>query len=245
VKKKDGMLRLCVDYRGLNAMTVKDRTLLPLIGEALDRLSHAEVYTKLDVKDAYHNLRIAKGDQWKMAFQTKYGLYEYLVMPFGLTNAPASFQRWMNEVLSDYLDVFCIAYLDDIINYSDNIEHHRQHMKMILERVEEVGLGLKASKCEFHTNRTEYLGYIMSPTGIQMDLEKVRAVAEWRQPTNVKGVQSLLGFANFYRRFIRDFSKITTPLTRLTRKDTPWKWDDAAQSAFEQLKQAMVSEPIL
>jgi hypothetical protein len=245
VKKKDGTLRLCVDYRGLNAMMVKDRTLLPLIGEALDRLSCAKVYTKLDVKDAYHNLRIAKGDEWKMAFRTKYGLYEYLVMPFGLTNAPASFQRWMNEVLSDYLDVFCIAYLEDILIYSDNIEQHRQHVKMILERVEEVGLELKASKCEFHTDRTEYLGYIISPSGIQMDLEKVRAVAEWRELTGVKGVQSFLGFANFYRRFIRDFSKITTPLTRLTRKDTPWEWDNAAQSAFEQLKRAMVSEPIL
>jgi hypothetical protein len=245
VKKKDGTLRLCVDYRGLNAITVKDRTPLLLIGEALDRLSRAKVYTKLDVRDAYHNLRIAKGDEWQTAFRTKYGLYEYLVMPFGLTNAPASFQRWMNEVLTDYLDVFCIAYLDDILIYSDNIEQHRQHVKMILERVEEVGLRLKASKYEFHTDRTEYLGYIISPSGIQMDAEKVRAVAEWREPTNVKGVQSFLGFANFYRRFIRDFSKITVPLTRLTRKDTPWGWDDAAQSAFEQLKQAMVSEPIL
>jgi hypothetical protein len=245
VKKKDGTLRLCVDYRGLNAMTVKDRTPLPLIGQALDRLSRANIYTKLDVRDAYHNLRIAKGDEWKMAFRTKYGLYEYLVMPFGLTNALASFQRWMNEVLSDYLDVFCIAYLDDILIYSDDIEQHRQHVKMILERVEEVGLKLKASKCEFHTDRMEYLGYIISPSGIQMDPEKVRAVAEWREPTNVKGVQSFLGFANFYMRFIQDFSKITAPLTRLTRKDTHWEWDDAAQSAFEQLKQAMVSEPIL
>jgi hypothetical protein len=199
----------------------------------------------LDVRDAYHNLRITKGDEWKMAFRTKYGLYEYLVILFGLTNAPASFQRWMNEVLSDYLDVFCIAYLDDILIYLDNIKQYCQYIKMILERVEEVGSRLKASKCEFHTDRMEYLGYIISPSGIQMDPEKVRAVAEWREPMNVKGVQSFLGFANFHRRFIRDFSKITVPLTRLTRKDTPWGWDDAAQSAFEQLKQAMVSEPIL
>jgi hypothetical protein len=211
VKKKDGMLRLCIDYRGLNAMMVKDRTPLPLIGEVLDRLLRAKVYTKLDIKDTYHNLRIAKGDEWKMAFRTKYGLYEYLVMLFGLTNAPASFQRWMNEVLSDYLDVFCISYLDDILIYSDNIEQHRQHVKMILERVEEVGLKLRASKCEFHTDRMEYLGYIISPSGIQMDLAKVRAVAEWREPTNMKGVQSFLGFANFCKRFIQDFSNITAP----------------------------------
>jgi hypothetical protein len=245
VQKKDRGLRLCVDYQGLNAITVKDRMPLPLIGEALDRLANAKIYTKLDVKDAYHNLRIAEGDEWKTAFRTKYGLYEYLVMPFGLTNVPASFQRWMNEILSDYLDVFCIAYLDDILIYSDDLEQHCRHVKMILRRVEEVGLTLKASKCEFHTNKTEYLGYIISPTGIEMDPEKVRAVAEWKEPTNMTGVQSFLGFANFYRRFIRDFSKITALLTRLIRKDTPWGWNDDTQVAFEELKRAMLSEPIL
>jgi hypothetical protein len=188
MQKKDGSLRLCVDYHGLNAMMVKDHILLPLIGEALDRLAKATIYTKLDVKDAYHNLRIAEGDEWKTAFRTKYGLYEYLVMPFRLTNAPASFQQWMNEILSDYLDVFCIAYLDDILIYLDNLEQYCQHVKMILRRVEEVGLTLKASKCEFHTNRTEYLGYIILPMGIEMDLEKVEAVAEWKEPANVKGI---------------------------------------------------------
>jgi hypothetical protein len=202
VKKKDGGLWLCVDYRGLNTITIKDQTPLPLIGEALDHLSKAKIYTKLDVKDAYHNLRIAKGNEWKTTFRTKYGLYEYLVMLFGLTNAPASFQCWMNEVLSDYLDIFCIAYLDDVLIYSDNLTQHREHVKLILERMKEVGLTLKASKCEFHTYRTEYLGYIITPTGISMDPEKVKAVEEWKEPTNVKGVQSFLGFANFYSRFI-------------------------------------------
>jgi hypothetical protein len=133
VKKNNGGLRLCVDYRGLNAITVKDRTPLPLIGKALDCLSKAKIYTKLDVKDAYHNLHIAKRDEWKTAFQPKYGLYKYLIMPFGLTNAPASFQRWMNEVLSNYLDIFCIAYLDDILIYSDNLTQHRQHVRLVLE----------------------------------------------------------------------------------------------------------------
>jgi hypothetical protein len=151
----------------------------------------------------------------------------------------------MNEVLSNYLDVFCIAYLDDILIYLDDLEQHRQHVRRIPERVEEVGLMLKASKCEFYTDRMEYLGYIISSMGMSMDPEKVRAMAEWREPTNVKGVRSFLGFANFYRRFIWDLSKITTPLTKLTRKDIPWEWGNAAQSAFEQLKQAMISQLIL
>jgi hypothetical protein len=245
VKKKDGGLQLCIDYQGLNTITIKDWTPLPLIGEALDCLLKAKIYTKLDVKDAYHNLRIAKGNEWKTAFWMKYRLYEYLVMRFGLTNAPASFQHWINEVLSDYLNIFCIAYLDNLLIYSDNLTQYHQHVKLILERIKEVGLTLKASKCEFHTYRTEYLEYIIAPTGISMDPEKVKAIEEWKEPTNVKGVQSFLGFANFYRRFIQDFSKITAPLTKLTWKDTQYEWTDAAQSTFEQLKKAMISQPIL
>jgi hypothetical protein len=166
-------------------------------------------------------------------------------MPFGLTNAPASFQWWMNEVLSDYLDVFCIAYLDDILIYSDSLEEHQQHVRQVLQRLKEVELTLKPSKCEFHTDRMEYLGYIISPMGIQMDPDKIKMVKDWKEPVNVKGIQSFLGFANFYRRFIRDFSKIMTPLTKLTKKEVPWLWDDAAQQAFEQLKTAMISELIL
>jgi hypothetical protein len=205
----------CYDHKRLNTPSP--------IGEALDRLLKAKVYTKLDMKDAYHHLQIAKGDEWKTTFQTKYRLYEYLVMLFGLTNAPASFQRWMNEVLSDYLNIFYITYLDNILIYSDDIETYWKYIKMILKRVEEVSLILKASKCEFHTNRTKYLCYIIAPIGILMDLEKVKVVEEWWEPTNIKGVQSFLGFANFYRRFIRDFSKITTPLTKLTWKDRLWE----------------------
>jgi hypothetical protein len=197
VKKKDGTLWLCVDYRWLNDITIKDRTPLPLIGEALDRLSNANMYTKLDVRDAYHNLRIAMGDEWKTAFRTKYSLYEYRVMPFGLTNARASFQQWMNEVLSDYLDVFCIAYLDDILIYSDSLEEHQRHVREVLQQLKEVGLTLKPSKYEFHTDRMEYLSYIISPMGIQMDPEKIKTVKDWKEPVNIKGIQSFLGFANF------------------------------------------------
>jgi len=172
VKKKDGGLCLCVDYRQLNEFTIKDRTPLPLIGESLDQLSNATIYTKLDIREAYYNLRIAAGDEWKTAFRTRYGLYEYCVMPFGLTNAPASFQQWMNEILSEYLDIFCVAYLDDILIFSQNLEDHRRHVRTILRRVEETGLTLKASKCEFHTTEIEYLGYVISPQRLRMDEKK-------------------------------------------------------------------------
>jgi len=245
VKKKDEGLRLCVDYRQLNEITIKDRTPLPLIGESLDQLSNATIYTKLDIRDAYYNLRIAAGDEWKTAFRTRYELYEYCVMPFGLTNAPVSFQQWMNEILSEYLDIFCVAYLDDILIFSQNLEDHRRHVRTILRRVEETRLTLKASKYEFHTMEIEYLGYVISPQGLRMDEEKIRTIKEWKEPTNVKGIQSFLSFANFYRRFIRDYSKITTPLSSLTRKEKGWEWSDKQQEAFEMLKKAMITEPIL
>ena len=245
VKKKDGGLRLCVEYRQLNEITIKDRTPLPLIGESLDQLTNASIYTKLDIRDAYYNLRIAKGDKWKTALRTRYGLYEYCVMPFGLTNAPASFQRWMNEILSDYLDIFCVAYLDDILVFSPDEEIHREHVRAILTRVRETGLTLKTSKCEFHTTETEYLGYVISPQGLRMDEGKIRTIKEWKEPTNIKGIQSFLGFANFYRRFIKDYSKITTPLSSLTRKGKQWEWGEQQQEAFETLKTAMTTEPIL
>jgi len=198
VKKKDGGLSLCVDYRQLNDITIKDRTLLPLIGESLDQLSSATIYTKLDIRDAYYNLRIAEGDAWKTAFRTRYGLYESCVMLFRLTNAPASFQRWMNEILSDYLDIFCVEYLDNILVFSPDEETHREHVRAVFTRVRDTGLTLKASKCEFHTTETEYLGYVISPQGLRMDEEKIQTIKDWKEPTNVKGIQSFLGFANFY-----------------------------------------------
>jgi len=245
VKKKDRGLRLCVDYRQLNEITIKDRTPLPIIGESLDQLSSATIYTKLDIRDAYYNLRITTGEEWKIAFRTRYGLYEYCVIPFGLNDAPASFQRWMNEILREYLNIFCVAYLDDILIFSQNLEDHRMDVWTILRRVEETGLMLKASKCKFHTTEIEYLGYVISPHGLRMDEEKIRTIKEWMEPTNVKGIQSFLGFANFYRCFIRDYSKIMTPLSSLTRKEKGWKWSDKQQEAFETLKKAMITEPIL
>jgi hypothetical protein len=218
VKKGDGSLRLCVDYRGLNEGTIKNRYPLPLLHETLLRLQKAKYFTKLDIHGAYNLVRMAEGEEWKTAFRTRYGLFESLVMPFGLTNAPASFQHFINDVLRPYLDVFVTAYLDDILIYSDNLEEHRKHVLKVLEALSEVGLHLKPEKCEFHQREVKYLGFIISTSGTKMDPAKVVTIQEWPEPRNVKDVQSFLGFANFYRRFIKGYSNIVAPMTRLTGK---------------------------
>ncbi|GKU09172.1 unnamed protein product, partial [Fusarium langsethiae] len=219
VPKKNGKLRLVVDYRRLNALTIKDRTPLPLITELKDRLQGKQVFTALDLKGAYNLIRIKKGDEWKTAFRTKFGLFEYLVMPFGLTNAPATFQRMINNVLRQYLDVFVVCYLDDILIFSDNEEEHREHVHKVLKALQDANLLVEPEKSHFHVTEVDFLGHTISPGEIRMDRKKIAAVRDWPVPTTVKEVQSFLGFANYYRRFIRDFSKIANPLTELTKKD--------------------------
>ncbi|KAJ3560477.1 hypothetical protein NP233_g10816 [Leucocoprinus birnbaumii] len=245
VRKKDGSLRLCVDFRGLNRITKKDRYPLPLISDLLDSPRKARIYTKIDLRHAYHLVRIADGDEWKTAFRTRYGSFEWLVMPFGLTNAPAAFQRFMNDVFSDLLDICVTVYLDDILIYSDNIDIHRSHVHEVLKRLRKHGLYAKAEKCEFHSNSVEYLGYILSPDGLKMSDDKVKIIREWPEPKKVKDIQSFLGFANFYRRFIYNYSDIVVPLTRLTRKSVIWNFDDKCRNAFTALKDAFTSAPIL
>ena len=235
-RKANGDLRFCVDYRGLNSVTVKNRYPLPLVSETLDRLSKARYFTKLDIIAAFNKLRIAEGDEWKTAFQTRYGLFEYLVMPFGLCNGPASFQEYINKALRGLLDDFCTAYIDDILIYSKDLKEHRGHVKQVLKRLQEYGLQVDISKCEFDAHEVQYLGLIINTNGIRMDPKKVAAVMEWPVPTSVKDVQGFLGFANFYRRFIPEFSKIAKPLTALTKKDVQFIWSDACQAAFLRIK---------
>jgi len=245
VKKKDGKLRLCVDYRALNYVTKKDRYPLPLIGEALDRLRTAKYYTKLDIKDAYHNVRIKEGDEWKTTFTTKYGTYEYLVMPFGLTNAPAAFQRWINRTLQSYIDICCIVYLDDILIYSDSLEQHQKDVAAIIRAIRRQGMKLKPSKCEFHQRETEYLGFIINNEGVKVDPIKTAAIWDWKPPTNKRGIQEFMGFCNFYRRFIEGFSRTAKPLYDRTKKDVKWEWGDKEQAAFDELRQKLCSTPVL
>jgi transposase InsO family protein len=245
VKKRDGSLRLCVDYRGLNKITVKNRYPLPLIGESLDRLRTATVFTKIDLRAGYYLVRIAEGDEWKTAFRTRYGHYEYRIMPFGLTNAPATFQNLMNDVLRDFLDDFAVVYLDDILIFSRSLDEHKRHVRRVLERLRANGLFAKPEKCVFHQSEVEYLGFLVSPAGIQMDPKKTSAILDWPEPASVRDVQIFIGFANFYRRFIRGFSTIAAPLTRLLQKDRTFVFDDLARQAFQQLKHAFTTAPVL
>jgi hypothetical protein len=245
VPKKDGKKRLCVDYRKLNAITVKDRYALPLADELRDRLVGAKIFTKLDLRGAYNLVRMKEGEEWKTAFRCRYGHYEYLVMPFGLTNAPASCMRMMNDVLRPYLDKTCIAYLDDILVYSQTIEQHIKDVRTVLKALEGARLACKPEKCEFHMGKVEFLGYVVTPGGLSMDPIKVATILDWAAPSSVKETQSFLGFANFYRRFVKGYSAIAAPLTELTKKDQDFAWNNKAQIAFDALKVAFTQAPIL
>jgi len=244
VKKKDGSLRMCVDYRGLNKITVKNRYPLPLISGLLDQLGQAKIYTKIDLRGAYNLVRVKEGDEWKTAFRTRYGHFEYNVMPFGLTNAPAIFQHLMNDVFREFLDKFVVCYLDDILIYSKNVEEHEEHVKLVLQKLRDAGLYAKAEKCVFHQPQVEFLGYIISNEGLSMDPKKIEAITNWLTPRTVRDVQCFLGFANFYRIFIQNYSQIAAALTRLTCKDK-LDWGLEAENAFQNLKTAFTTAPIL
>lgn len=245
VSKKDGSLRPCIDYRGLNNITIKNRYPLPLISSAFELLQGATVFSKLDLRNAYHLVRIREGDEWKTAFNTPSGHYEYLVMPFGLTNAPAVFQGLVNDVLRDLLNVCVFVYLDDILIFSKSTQEHVIHVRQVLKRLLENHLFVKAEKCSFHTSEVSFLGFVIKAGNIQMDPAKTRAVADWPQPSTRKELQRFLGFANFYRRFIRNYSAVAAPLTALTSPQVPFQWTSVAARAFGELKTRFTSAPIL
>jgi hypothetical protein len=245
VKKADGSLRFCIDYRKLNQITRKDRYPLPLIDETLARISKAKIFTKLDIRQAFHRIRMDPDSEELTTFRTRYGSYKCKVLPFGLTNGPATYQRYMNDVLFDYLDDFCTAYLDDILIYSDSELEHTEHVRKVLQRLRDAGLQADLKKCEFHVTRTKYLGFIVSTGGIEVDPEKVSVVRDWKPPQTVRGIQSFLGFCNFYRRFIRDYGVIAKPLVQLTKTNVPFRFDKACWDAFEELKSRLTSSELL
>ncbi len=199
----------------------------------------------MDLRDGYHLIRMKEGEEWKTAFRTRYGLYEYLVMPFGLTNAPATFQQLINDTLMQQLDISVVAYLDDILVYSKTKAEHIEHVRWVLTQLDKASLRIKPEKCEFHKEEVEFLGYRVSTSGIKMDPGKIRTIQEWPKPQNLKDVQGFLGFVNFNRRFIKDFSRKAAPLTQLAKKDVPFTWGQRQNEAFEQLKEASAKPPTL
>ena len=219
VPKPNGKLRPCIDYRQLNEITIKNRYPLPLISELQDRLQGAQYFTALELKGAYNLIRIKEGEEWKTAFRTRYGHFEYKVMPFGLTNAPAAFQTMINHVLRKYLDISVVAYLDDILIFSKTEDEHKEHVHQVLQALEEAKLLVEPDKSHFHTKEVDFLGYTIRPGEIRMQRKKIEAVLDWKTPTNVTEVCGFLGFANFYRRFLRNHSKTIKPLTDLTKQD--------------------------
>lgn len=244
-KKKDGGLRLVVDYRALNAITRKDSYPIPLTAELIDRLKAAKIFTTLDVRQGYYNLRIRAGDEWKTSFRTRYGQFEFLVMPFGLSNAPAAFQRMVNSLFHDLVDVSVVLYLDDIIIFSEDPAQHDDHVREVLRRLRDADLFLKPEKCAFRTTEVDYLGLKISPGQIAMDPVKVSGITNWPTPRNLRHVNQFLGFCNFYRRFVENYANITRPLERLKQKDVAWRWGEEEDGAFERLKSAFTSAPIL
>lgn len=246
-RKPNGGLRLCVDYRGLNAITIPDRYPLPLFKETLRQLSKANWFTKLDVKSAFHRLRIREGDEWMTAFRCRLGLFEWLVTPFGLINAPATFQRYINEQLREHLDLDATAYMDDVLAYtSGSQEDHWKTVRSILGKLANAGLYLDIDKCEFLCKEVRYLGFVIKAgESVTVNPEKVKTITEWQPPTSVKGVRSFLGFANFYRCFVKNFSEIAEPLIALTKNNAAWRWGNEENNAFEKLKKIFISKPVL
>ena len=227
VKKKYGSLRLCIDYRQLNRVTIRNQYPLPRIDELFDQLQGSRVYSKIDLRSGYHQLRVQESDVPKTAFRTRYGHYEFLVMPFGLTNAPAAFMDLMNRVFQPYLDRFVIIFIDDILVYSGSSKEHSEHLRIVLQTLRERQLYAKLSKCQFWLDRVAFLGHVISAEGVSVDPQKIEAVVNWKPPKNVSEVRSFLGLAGYYRKFVEGFSKIAAPLTKLTRKDVKYDWVDA------------------
>ena len=245
VPKKDGSSRMCTDCRAINNITIRYRHPIPCLDDMLDELSGSTMFSKVDLRSGYHQIRMKLGDEWKTAFKTKFGLYEWLVMPFGLTNAPSTFMRLMNEVLRAFIGRFVVVYFDDILIYSKSLEDHLDHLRAVFNALRDARLFGNLEKCTFCTNRVAFLGYVVTSQGIEVDPAKIEAIENWPQPKTVTQVRSFLGLAGFYRRFVKDFGSIAAPLNELTKKDVPFVWGDAQQQAFVILKDKLTHAPLL
>jgi len=237
---------LVQDYRGLNKVTVRNRYPIPLTSELIDQLREARYFTHLDLRNGYNNVRIKEGHEYKLAFNTPIGLFKPLVMYFGMTNTPGAFQSLMNEIFRDMIiNMLIVIYLDDILIFSKSLTEQHKTTKEVLQRLWLHDLYLKPEKCKINKLKTEFLGLIVSEGQIEMDPVKLSRVADWPMPKKLKDIQAFMGFANFYRRFIKHFSEIVRPMNNLTKKNTPWNWGLEQQKAFDILKKKFTEAPVL
>nr|ABB47285.1 retrotransposon protein, putative, Ty3-gypsy subclass [Oryza sativa Japonica Group] len=244
VPKKDGSWRMCVDCRAIDNIIIRYRHPIPRLDDMLDELSGSLVFSKIDLRSGYHQIRMKLGDEWKAAFKTKFGLYEWLVMPFGLTNAPSTFMRLMNEVLCAFIGRFVVVYFDDILTYSRSIEDHHGHLRAVFDALRDARLFGNLEKCTFCIDRVSFLGYVVTPQGIEVDQAKVEAIHSWPVPTTITQVRSFLGVAGFYRRFVKDFSTIAAPLHELTKRNVTFTWAVAQRNTFDTLKDKLTHAPL-
>jgi hypothetical protein len=245
VKKKDGSMRMCIDYRNLNAVIVKNKYPFPRIDDLLDQLKDVKFFSKIDFRSGYHQMKIRPEDIPKTAFVNRYGQYEFTVVSFGLTNAPAYFMNMMNKVFMDELEKFVVVFIDDILIYSATAEEHEQHLRVVLEKLRQNQLYAKFSKCDFWLEEVTFLGHVLTAKGVAVDPAKIEAVKEWEQPCNVTDIHSFLRLAEYYRRFIKNFSKIAKPMTNLLKKTNDFEWAPECEHSFQTLKQKLTTTPVL
>lgn len=244
-KKKDGGWRLCIDYRHLNALTVKNKSPLPIVDELLDELAGACWFTKLDLRSGYHQIRLVPGEEHKTAFKTHHGHWEFKVMPFGLTNALATFQNAMNSLFAHMIRRSVLIFMDDILIYSTSLQDHKNHLQEVFSIPRVNKLFVKSTKCSFSQPKLEYLGHVISAEGVATDPEKIKAVQSWPTPTNIKQLRGFLGLSGYYRKFIQGYGTISKPLTELLKKNISFVWSSTVNEAFLALKEALVKAPLL
>ena len=245
VKEKTGKLRLVVDYRGLNEITIKDDDSIPLMTTLMEQIQGSNYFNKLDLKNWFNLIRVKEGNEWKPAFKIRYSLFEYKVMSFGLANTTSVFQRYVNHVLREHIDRGMVVYIDDILIYAKTKEELIKLTKSVLKKLEDHKLFINAKKCLFHQSEVEFVGFIIGKDFVKMSEKKVKDIIEWKEPKSVYEIQQFLGFANFYSRFIRGYNSVARPLSNLSRKGQPWNWNQECQQAFDELKNRFVSAPIL